>query len=80
MKLHAIAVRDTATESFSRPFFVNHPAQAVRSFSDEVNNKESELGKHPGDYELWELASWDDVSGAFTDNPERLARASDLVK
>lgn len=80
MKLYAIAVRDLATESFGRPFFVNHPAQAVRSFTDEVNNAESEIGKHPSDYEMWLLASLDDGTGLFADSPERLARAADLVK
>lgn len=80
MKLYAIAVRDTATESFGRPFFVNHAAQAFRSFSDEVNNKDSELGKHPSDYELWQLATFDDSTGLFAESAERLARAADLVK
>lgn len=80
MKLFSCAVRDLATEAFGRPFYVNHTALAVRSFSDEVNNPESELGRHAKDYELWLLAVFDDANGVYESNPERLARASDLVK
>lgn len=80
MKLHAVSVLDLATESFGRPFFVQHPAQAVRSFQDEVNNPESEIAKHAEDYELHSLGTFDDVTGGFTNSIERLARASDLKK
>lgn len=81
MKLIGIAVRDLATESFARPFFVQHPAQAIRSFSDECNNPESEFAKHAKDYELWDLGSFDDESGMFSGNsPVRLVRAVDLVR
>lgn len=76
----AIAVFDLATETFARPFFVSHPGQAMRSFMDELKNKDSELGKHPGDYELFEVGSYDDANGQFTTPPApvRLLRGSDF--
>lgn len=80
MILHAVAVRDLATDSFNRPFFVQHSAQAVRSFSDECNNKDSDIFRHSQDYELWLLGSFDDSSGLFASTAERLARAIDLRK
>lgn len=80
MILHAVAVRDSATESYNRPFFVQHPAQAVRSFSDECNNKESDMFRHAQDYELWLIGTFDDSTGFMASNPERLARAVDLKK
>ncbi|QXP08624.1 MAG: nonstructural protein [Arizlama microvirus] len=79
MKLIAIAVLDLATETFGRPFFVAHAGQAMRSFMDEIKNKDSELGKHPGDYELFELGTFDDATGEFTAPPlVRLLRGSDF--
>lgn len=80
MKLIAIAVLDLATETYGRPFFVPHPGQAMRSFMDEVKNRDSEIGKHPGDYELYELGSFDDATGQFTPPPApiRLLRGSDF--
>lgn len=81
MTLHIfVSVRDNATETFARPFCVSHPRQAVRSFSDETNNPESEINKHAEDYELWQLGSFDDASGVITSEPTRLVRASDLKK
>lgn len=80
MKLHAIAVRDLATETFGRPFFVPHPAQAVRSFTDEVNNPESEVSRHAKDYELWSLGRYEETTGLFENQAERLVRAIDLQK
>lgn len=78
--LSIVSVKDLATETFGRPFAVNHTAQAVRSFTDEVNNPESEIGRHTEDYELWELGNLDDASGLIASNPVRICRAIDLKK
>lgn len=80
MKLFLVCVRDLATEAMGRPFCVNHPAQAVRSFSDEVNKPDSEIANHAKDYELWQVGTFDDGSGKVESALERLARATDLVK
>lgn len=81
MTIHAlVAVYDIATSTYARPFCVNHTAQAVRSFSDEVNRSDSEVGRHAADYELWELGNFDDTTGLTTSNPVRICRAIDLKK
>lgn len=80
MKYAIVAVRDLAVEGFHRPFFVNHTAQAVRSFQDEVNNAESEIARHINDYELWDLGTFEDESGTINNNPVRIVRAIDLKK
>ncbi|AXH77701.1 MAG: nonstructural protein [Microviridae sp.] len=76
----AIAVFDLATETYARPFFVAHPGQAIRSFMDELKNKDSELGKHPGDYDLFECGYFDDATGTFSapPGPSRLLRGADF--
>jgi len=83
MLLYVCAARDRATEAFARPFYVSRPAEAIRSFQDEVQRKPSDgqfnqLNAHPTDFELWQLATWDDNSGEFKMQPERLARAEDF--
>lgn len=80
MILYAIAVRDLATDSYNRPFFVQHAAQALRSFTDEVNNRDSEVSRHAQDYELWLIGTFEDDTGSMASNPARLARAIDLKK
>lgn len=75
-----VSVRDIATETFARPFCVTHAAQAVRSFTDEANNPESEISKHASDYELWKIGYFEDANGVTSSEPERLVRAADLKK
>ncbi|WNK13380.1 MAG: nonstructural protein [Microvirus sp.] len=77
MNVYLIAVYDHAIEAYGRPFTVQHPGQAVRSFMDECKNPESDVAKHPGDYELWQLAFMDDKNGDIIQAKERLSRAVD---
>lgn len=76
MKQVVVAVRDSAVDAYARPFFVPSTAVAVRSFRDEVNRAESPMHAHPGDYELFELGSFDEESGKF----ENLASVRSLVR
>lgn len=84
MILYVCAARDRATEAFARPFYVSRPGEAIRSFSDEVLRKPdpgtvNQLYSHPTDFELWQLATWDDNTGNFVPAIERLARAEDFA-
>jgi len=40
-------------------------AQAVRSFTDEVNrvSETNEMNRHPSDYELYHVGTYDDQAG-----------------
>lgn len=80
MKLVMCAVRDSALDAFVRPFCVPAVGAAVRGFSDEVNRSESEMNKHPSDYELFEVGSFDEDSGLVEAvvPPRSLARAVDV--
>lgn len=75
-----MAIRDSAVDAFTRPFPVNHIGQAMRGFTDEVNRTDSEMNKHPSDYELFELGTFDEETGKFEnlESPRSLARAKDV--
>lgn len=77
-----VALKDTAARVFGTPFVVQAAAQAVRSLRDEVNSKDStsDVCKHPDDFELYELANFDDDSGVVSsiDPIRMIARAKDL--
>jgi hypothetical protein len=66
------SVHDKATGVFSRPIYVAACAQAIRSFSDEVNrdHEDNPLNRHPADYSLFELGTWDDEAGICNDLPQ----------
>lgn len=81
MRLSIISVKDTAAQAFGRPIFVPAIAVGLRSFRDEVNRKDStdELSKHPEDFELYELGSFDDATGIIdVIEPRLVSRAKDL--
>lgn len=77
-----LAVWDSAVQAYARPMYMQSVGQAIRSFGDEVNRKAEDnlLNKHPDDYELHNLGTWDDESGYHVTNDETrcVARAKDL--
>ncbi|AXH74319.1 MAG: nonstructural protein [Microviridae sp.] len=76
-----VALKDTAARVFGTPFFVQAAAQAVRSLRDEVNSgkAESDLARHPSDFELYDIGSYDEDSGVITmREPSLICRAKDL--
>lgn len=76
-----VAVRDSAMDAFMPPFNVPHIGLASRSFNDEINNRESPMYKHPEDYELYQLATWNDATGIYEQlsTPNLVARGKDVV-
>lgn len=75
-------IYDSAVEAYMRPFFVPAVGAAMRAFTDEVNNPQGDMFKHPEDYVLFELGEWDDQTGRFVkllDDPRQLARGKDVL-
>jgi len=82
MKQVVVAVFDRAATFYGRPFFVRSAGEAIRSFSDEVNRKVGEVSQfatHPDDFDLWQIAIYDDALGAFQNEPQMLVRGKDVV-
>lgn len=62
MKLLAFSIRDSKAEAFMRPFFAPTRGLAVRSFRD-MCNEDGPVSKHPDDYQLFEIGSFDELTG-----------------
>lgn len=77
-----VAVIDRAIMTFAQPVTVPSTAAAVRSFIDEANNpaEGNQLNKHPEDFELHQLAIFDDETGKFENQQLLLIRGKDAVK
>lgn len=80
--LIVVAVKDRAMDAFMRPFCVQHRNAAVRSFIDEVNRADSEMAKHPDDYDLYCVGSFKEDSGVLAGavELELLIRGKDCVR
>lgn len=67
MTIHqVVSVFDGALQAFVRPFTVPAVGVAMRSFMDEAAKGDSDIAKHPGDYELHHLGTFEDTTGRFT--------------
>lgn len=75
-----VAIYDSATEAYMAPSTMQARGQALRAFTDMVNNPQSEVSKHPHDYALFELGQFDDNSGLITqpNTPVCLARGHEV--
>jgi len=82
MKTIIIAVRDQKANVFTQPFTAPSKGVALRSWGDQLNDKENEKSdqvKHPEDFSLWILGEYDDNTGEIVvQTPEQLVVASDL--
>lgn len=79
----AFCVYDSVAKVFVNPFYQATNGEAIRGFGDAVNDpKMGDLNKHPKDFILYEVGTFDDNSGELTSivPPNRIAAASDFVK
>lgn len=80
MQLIVMSVFDAASSAYGRPIFVHSIGSAVRSFGDEIrrDSPDNEMFRHPGDFSLWRIGSFDDNSGELCGEvPNRVALGSD---
>lgn len=79
MKLLAFCIFDTKSQAYTQPFFNHTIPEAVRTFTDAVNHPESVFYRHPEDYLLFHVGSFDDAQASLeTINPVPLGCASNF--
>lgn len=66
MILKVFSVYDVKACAYMQPFFAVNSGSALRSFDDAVMDEKSIFAKHPGDYQLFELGTFDDSVGLLT--------------
>jgi len=64
MILHAYTVMDTKAQVYLAPFFLRSAGEAIRQFTDLVNS-DHPIGRHPADYNLFSIGSFNDQTGGF---------------
>lgn len=83
MKHYVFCVKDRLADVFGQPFQQANRASAIRAFSDSVNavGDTNMLNKHPDDFDLYELGTFDDNSGMYaTGVPEVIALGKEIFK
>ena len=73
MKLNAYTIYDVASGIHMRPFFGPADGQAIRQFKDIATDADHEIGKHPEDYTLLRIGTFNERDGTLTpETPEKL--------
>lgn len=65
MILKIYTVYDSKVEAYLRPFFMQSRGEAIRAFTDAVNDQNTQFNKHPEDFTLFELGMYDDQNGGI---------------
>lgn len=66
MNMYIFAIYDSKSENYGRPFFVRTRGEAIRFFTEAANDRSTNIGKYPGDFTLFELGTYEDNTGIFT--------------
>ena len=65
MKVRLYSIYDQCAKAYNQPLFMLSDEVAQRSFTDAVNDPETNFFKHPSDYTMFYLGEFDDSSGTF---------------
>lgn len=65
MKSNAYTVYDNKALVYGTPFFAATDGSAVRSFTDLANDHNTTVGRHPGDFSLFMVGTYDDAVGGL---------------
>jgi len=65
MKQPVIAIYDRKTALFDTPIMVRHVGTAIREFETLKSKPETKYGLNPEDYQMFQVALYDDETGAF---------------
>lgn len=81
-KFRVFSAHDSKLSIFLPPFFVQHLGQALRMWEDSVNSPDTLVAKHPSDFVLYEIGTFDDEHGVLTSHTphQRVASALEVIK
>lgn len=56
---------DIKTGIYNAPFFMAHAGQAIRACTDLGQDPNTTVGRHPADFQLCQVGTFDDQTGMF---------------
>lgn len=82
MLFGVFAIYDSAISTWRPPVYARNKGEILRLFVDSVNNPQTDYGKHPADYTLFELGTFDDDKCFFDlfKAPVKLGTALEFVR
>jgi hypothetical protein len=74
------AVADKVAEIFMPAFSCENHAKAIQGFADAANDPRGVIIKHPSEYDLYFLGTYNQRTGMTHNNIQFLANAKELLK
>lgn len=71
-----LAVKDTKVGLFDPPFVVIHTELAIREWDMNIKNPQTRIGMHPSDYELYQIGTYNELTGETTSLKQNIHLAS----
>lgn len=65
MVLKVFTIYDSKAEAYMQPFFMQTKGQAMRALVDTLEDPKTQFCKHPEDFTLFEIGTYDDQTGKF---------------
>lgn len=79
--INIYAIRDDQVDAYAQPFFSPTNGSALRAFADHVNEAGTAANKHPRDFSLYHLGTYDEHTGQITGTkPTRIGTANEYVQ
>jgi len=66
MKNKIFTVFDSKAEYYMQPFNFQTVGEALRAFMDTANDPTTTIGRHPGDFTLFQIGEWDNATATYT--------------
>jgi len=74
-------IHDSKAEFYRPPFVARSKGEAIRMFAQGANDKETQLAQHPEDFTLYQIGTFDDITGQIHHEPHiSLGKAIDYVR
>lgn len=79
MKVNMYVIFDTKAKFYNKPFYLQNDNVALRAFTDLANDETTDVFKHPTDFQLYKVGTYDDVTATIVSNPPiHMANAHEL--
>lgn len=65
MTFHVFTILDNKSHVHSPPFQTRHTGEAIRMFTDLCNDDRSTVSKYPADFQLVQIATFNDELGVY---------------
>ncbi len=81
MKHKMFVIYDSKANAYMQPWFLTQEGMALRAFSDCVNDKDHNFGRHPEDYTLFTIGEFDDLTAeVFWTSPISMGNGITYIK